>query len=88
MTHGGLRARDGSRVGQVNQYCCLADGCKYTMTTIDRAAGVTPWYIRCPVCTGVMHSKNYRLDSEMTYSPTHQWIDDGSDGPLKLEKIK
>lgn len=64
-------AETGERVGEVNQYECQDPECTRVVTTVNRAAGVTPMFITCAKCRGPMQSKWYDVDQAL--APTHEW---------------
>ena len=62
----------GETTGRVNQYLCGV--CGGTITTVNRADGVTPFMLACRAregCSGMMASRFYHVQGAP--EPTHEW---------------
>jgi hypothetical protein len=58
--------------GKKNIYIC--EGCRCSITTIDKDDGVTPYLVKCrvtPGCSKLMRSQFYRVDQVL--EPNYEW---------------
>jgi hypothetical protein len=87
-----MEAAGQSGKGQLNVYACtpslagsgfkIKGGCGYWIVTIDRAAGVTPMFVKCGHCGGTATSRMYKVGDGL--EPTHEWIRPKSEAELPI----
>lgn len=80
-----------NNTGRRNRYRCQ---CGWTVTTIDRAHGVTPFMIRCEQCGKfTAYSSFYRLPPKDREEATQEWIKPNPEqmpllGPAVLDHVE